>query len=109
MNPDPTFSWEAKNQPARLFDAVLTGAVPRVDYIAILAWIDDSLIAPLRESGFDNTGVPATRLFGFRTDPTLRVVSASHLPRVVRALVSRSEVGGAIQIEDLVFVPDFGG
>ena len=108
MNPDPTYSWEAKNQLARLYNAVLTGGVSKADYFVILAWIDDSLIALLRESGFDNIGVPARRLFGFRTDPTLRVVSASHLPRVVRAFVSRSEIDGAIRIEDLVFVPDFG-
>lgn len=108
MHPDPTFSPGAKNQLARLYNAVLTGEVSRADYFAILAWIDDSLIASLRQLGFDTVGVPATRLYGLLTDPTMRVVAVSHLPRTVRAFVSRREIDGAVQVEDLVFAPPFG-
>lgn len=108
MNPDPTFSPEAKSQLARLYNAVLTGGAFESRLLRHLGLDRDIATDPLRQFGYDQVGVPATRLYGLLTDPNVRVVGATQLPRVVRACVSRGEIGGAIQIEDLVFDPPLG-
>ena len=104
----PRFSLEAKKQLAKLRLALETREITRSEYQIIADWLENYVYLQLNTSPFSKFGSCATRLYGTMTNPLVRTVSATHLPRMVRIVVTQDEATQEVMIADIVFMPPFG-